>query len=327
MSGYLSYNSEKWQLLSRTKGYLHKILRISNQHADDLIGVKSELSRNFLVDDRLNEPGVIGVGIGGGVPGKRSGFLAVRIAATSREALEALPKRIHGIPVVGELASEFHTQRRCRPVHAGVSVGLASVGSLPGTLTGFVTIRGTTYALSAAHVLCPAAAGAQIDVVQPAIADNGSMAADVIGTSLYAQWQSDGIDAHVAKLNSDIEINCRLNFRYHSRRLYGSASLPVIDMPVCKIGKRTWHTNGKVTIIGLDLRVTCHDGSKMVVRNNFLVRGRGGKFSDSGDSGSLVFSKSGRRPVGMIVAGNNAESVCAPMANILSKFGAEFRVK
>lgn len=320
-------NSREERFFSWTKGYLHRILRLSQQHADDLFGVKAELSRNYLLDDRVAEQGVIAVGIGGGIPGQRSGFLAVRVATTSHEALATLPKRVHGIPVVGEVLGEFHAQRRCRPVHAGVSVGLASAAALPGTLAGFVAIRGGTYALSAAHVLCPPVAGTQIDVVQPGIADNGSMTGDVIATSKYASWEHDGIDAHVARLNPNIDVNCRLKFKYHSRRIYSPVRSPFIDMSVCKIGKRTMHTSGTVIVIGLDLKVKYRDGSRKLLRNQFLVEGRGGKFTDHGDSGSLVFSRSGRRPVGMVVAGNNVASVCAPMANILTKFNADFRFK
>lgn len=111
------------------------------------------------------------------------------------------------------------------------------------------------------------------------------------------------------------------------------------DMEVEKVGRTTGHTIGKVeseTIgpLSVSYRVTVHhnasDQSQFIgnafFEPTYLVRGLRGPFSLSGDSGSLVTTKSGdgtRHAVGLVFAGVAPDtSYIIPIRPILERFKA-----
>jgi len=93
-------------------------------------------------------------------------------------------------------------------------------------------------------------------------------------------------------------------------------------MAVQKYGRTTGHTVGRVTGINATLNVNYRTGTARFT-GQIVISGEG--FSTGGDSGSLVVTKgllmADRRPVGLLFAGSNTNTVANPIELVLDRFG------
>ncbi|MBT2623457.1 S1 family peptidase [Chryseobacterium sp. ISL-6] len=96
----------------------------------------------------------------------------------------------------------------------------------------------------------------------------------------------------------------------------------IIGEEVYKSGITTEVTTGDITSITTSLRLDNFDGTEVIATNLTMVRGRSGRFSNSGDSGSAVFTTNGSLLVGILggstVSGDQA--FVSPSDAILSKW-------
>lgn len=88
-------------------------------------------------------------------------------------------------------------------------------------------------------------------------------------------------------------------------------------MVVCKSGRTTQSRRGRIIDNSWSGWVNYGRPGRAFFRNQFVVRGIGRGFSAGGDSGSLVWRCSGRRPVGLLFAGGGGLTICNKIPYVL----------
>jgi hypothetical protein len=92
-----------------------------------------------------------------------------------------------------------------------------------------------------------------------------------------------------------------------------------IGMAVQKYGRTTGLTKGTVTAINAIVKVGYSSGTARFV-DQILITGTRGKFSNAGDSGSLIVTQSGNNPVGLLFAGGANITIANPIDAVLTTF-------
>lgn len=96
----------------------------------------------------------------------------------------------------------------------------------------------------------------------------------------------------------------------------------IIGKEVIKSGITTEITTGLITSITTSLRLDDFDGKEVIANNLIMVKGKIGRFSDSGDSGSVVFTTDDSMMIGVLggstVSGD--QTFISPIDAILSKW-------
>lgn len=220
--------------------------------------------------------------------------------------------------------------RKCvRPLVPGLSLGQVDITA--GTLGGFVTVDGALHVLSNNHVLANSDLGRLGDpVLQPGPADGGSADADRIGT--LAAWvdltatPANLVDTAIARLDEDVEVDADA---YPGGPLGPPPADPPTDPAVAKIGRTTGLTSGRVTAFEVDgLRIDYPEGT-LTFDDQIEIEGDAGSFSESGDSGSVIWTVAGRAAYALLFAGSSSGgsngaglTYANPMATVLDRLGA-----
>ncbi len=264
--------------------------------------------------------------VGAGVSMQADGSKKLLVLARDASAYQTVPKEINGmstqIEIVGVIrASAYNTRGKYRPVvPAGVSIGNGRENSA-GTIGAVVMRNGIRYLLSNNHVLARqnhARIGEQI--VQPGRADTRGIPTEAIAIlSDYKPvsfTQNNNIDAAIARYTG-----------YHSYSVVQQAFSPsqVITtakagQSVMKMGRTTGLTYGTVQSTNVTIRVE-FDGQTAIFTNQIFVKGNAGDFLQSGDSGSLLVTKDGAQPVGLLFAGGEGSAFANPIKPVLDYFG------
>lgn len=297
-----------------------------------------EYKATMVDPERLAAMGAHSAGIGRKeVGGKRTGTLALLIYVPrklprSELSSGAVPenvtllsrkeKREFRLPtdVIEAPQPEFEVdpETRIRPVPGGVSFGTPSVG---GTLGGWVWDRtdDSIVSLSNHHVLGHTAG---VDIAQQSIGDGGSLPADKIGDVKR------GIPRSKASVNT---VDCAIGDSDSSSipdpkvleigpAVY-AAEPPTLDLQVEKYGQTTRHTFGEITDV--DYETTTSSGYSFDDCIRIVAVDPSDDWSDSGDSGSLVFSTTpatgDKKPaVGLHFAGSGTAGVACKIQNVFS---------
>lgn len=210
---------------------------------------------------------------------------------------------------------------RKRPLHLGLSVGHADDGA--GTLGAFVSDnQGNVCILSNNHVLAlMGQAELEDPIYQPGRPDKQRLTAmeEIASLSNYViitKTDGDSADAAIAILDKNAQHESNrvpkgLGFPMEGRMIKEVASFKDLlellkkGTPVCKIGRTTGYTEGRIGAVALD-NMTVKTAIGNVVFNNVIeVDWESNKkaFSLPGDSGSMVFTKNGLWAVGLHFAG------------------------
>jgi hypothetical protein len=222
---------------------------------------------------------------------------------------------------------------RSRPLHLGLAVGHPDGGS--GTLGAFVETRdGKDGILSCNHVLAVSNRGDKKDkIFQPGPSEGKCLADNLVGRLLnypeLVRTSKNTTDAAVAVLEDDISHTGNRIPRGYKFANEGKKLRPpgiILDLSkgtvVCKIGRTTGFTRGRVTAIGLD-GLTVYNpsiGNLMfddVIEISWLADDD--PFSLPGDSGSLLFTEDGLMPVGLHFAGGPGKSYACDLNTILDE--------
>jgi len=218
------------------------------------------------------------------------------------------PSNLIGVPLING---------RCKPLHLGASV--AHERGSAGSLGAFVRLDdGGTGILSCVHVLAMASSkpGAQIgDPIQQPGDPDPIPESNRIGklTNCFAPFvlmQRNNLDAAIARLNNDID-HIGNQIPKHSaipESLWGkSIGQPMrteeltLGMRICKIGRTTAFTRATLNAVDFqNLEVQFSGEAPFVFSGVHEVRwDKGTIFSAFGDSGALVLSLDGLRPIGI----------------------------
>lgn len=94
---------------------------------------------------------------------------------------------------------------------------------------------------------------------------------------------------------------------------------PVINQAVAKIGRTTKRTEGYVTGIEVEIKVNYSPGRSARFRDQIMIEGANGRFSEGGDSGSLIFTNDdARNPVGLLFAGGGDYTLANKISHVLA---------
>lgn len=305
--------------------------------------------------DWMRQPEVLGTAVG--VDANGSAVLTVfidRDAANAGEVIRNLPRDLRGVGVQIELTDKFramarpgsgvsHTAKQTPPIQLGTSGGwskdLANGYCCGGTLGSLVQISGTQYILSNYHVLeadiVPGGnntvATTGDPVIQPGLIDVNCTAsnAQTVGTLVKrSSLPGSNVDCAIAQVTSGMvrTDGAILEIGTISRLTTGAA----INQAVKKSGRTTGLTRSSVTGLNATISVTydneCAGGTAFTktFTGQIVIKNRGSKFLNSGDSGSLMVEDVATNPraVGLLYAGSSVDAIANPIDEVLSFLGA-----
>lgn len=234
------------------------------------------------------------------------------------------------------------------PLELGMSIGHPDGET--GTLGAFVSIKDDVHVLSCCHVIAlngRAKAGPKGDsIYHPGAYDASILTAEhrighLANYSELVRATANQTEVAVACLDTDL-------WRYTGNTVPASCgspdagrSLTLMDDPlseldydimVCKVGRSTGYTEGRLRAIAIDgLTISFTNGRNYVFDNVIEIRSENGKqpFALSGDSGSVVYKKDGLAAFGILFAGGTrADNVqvnyCCDLKTGLDAMRAEF---
>jgi hypothetical protein len=291
-------------------------------------------------DDLISRPGVVGVDIGEKLTkGRPTGTLSIVVYVEKKKPVsqvaksQAIPTEVNGVPTdvqelivelqpaltrVEDIALQIDTGAYS-PLEGGISIGPArSVHLDPpdvpvsgdyvfsGTLGAVVKDRSSAavMALTNFHVACIDSGWHVGDImVQPSRGDGGSSPTNDFGTLTRATL-SELVDGAVITLNAGKTADASV---VDIGKVAGKA-LAAVGMAVQKRGRTTGHTFGDVASTDFTVSINYGDGLGVhVLKHQIRITpdtSRNPKFSDHGDSGSVVMDAS-RNVVGLLFAGAN----------------------
>lgn len=285
----------------------------------------------------LKLPNVVGVGIGPKMRGgMRSGETAVVVLVTRKLAQDELhaesvvPSCIEGVATdimeVGEIRFLGRTSLS-RPAYPGSSIGHFNVSA--GTFGAVVYDRKTEIPLilSNNHILANVSNGwdgrsALGDpIYQPGKYDGGTsdnvignlykfvpLAYEERGSGDIKRAAVNRVDAAVAKPVCEEMIDPGI---IDIGKIKGVAE-PEINMKVCKSGRTSGVTSGRIRVMRTTLKVDMDDNRYAVFEDQVVTDMN----SKPGDSGSLVLTEKGEA-VGLLFAGSNRSAVFSPIQTVL----------
>ncbi len=296
-------------------------------------------TQDFYTPDLLGIDGVVGTAVGLGPDGA-----PVVLVYTARPGILGLPLMLNGTPVQTQVTGEFwalgdgprakeadspidRKSRFPRPVPIGVSGGQPDVTA--GTIGARVSDGERTFALSNNHVFANRNnASPGDDILQPGRVDGGTDPANSIGT-LYKferlrfckvlTCPNNRVDAAIALTSSDNLGTSTPSDGYGEPRT--NTTTATLGQAVQKYGRTTGLTTGLVSGLNATITVNYNTGTARFIDQILITDGR---FSQGGDSGSLVVTQSkgreDRRPVGLLFAGSNTHTIANPIDLVLDLF-------
>ena len=273
----------------------------------------------------MAQGGVVGTGVGLDLRGRH----VIRVFVVKKaKGLASLPKKLDGVPVVQEVTGKIcalgDTTKRYRPAPIGVSTGHGDVTA--GTIGARVKdSQGVLYALSNNHVYANAnEASIGDNVYQPGPLDiqGDPQEADELGTLYkYVPLKFDGspnlVDAAIAATTKEKLGNATLADGYGTPT--ATTVQATVRMKVKKYGRTTSLTQGRVYAVNVTVNVDYGGGKTALFVEQIVITPR--KFSAGGDSGSLVVTKTGNHPVGLVFAGSPSVTIANPIDVVLSQLG------
>ncbi len=315
-----------------------------------LLKAQAELEKALLLDvapmalaaeagtEQYGFENVVGVGIGEKVSaGSETGEPCVTVyviaKASRREvASEAIvPASVEGVATdvvaVGELVAQPY-RGRYRPAKGGVSVGHVKITA--GTLGCSVKRGSKRFILSNNHVLANSNAAKAGDfIVQPGPYDGGKAPKDVIARlAQFVPIKFGGtavnlVDAAIATPTSSTMVSPK-NVWYGT--VSASPANPAMSMLVKKAGRTTQRTRGRINGLNATVRVNYGTSGVALFRNQIVIVSlTSAPFSQGGDSGSLIVSDTGNRPVGLLFAGSATHTIANPIKTVLSALNVQIQ--
>jgi hypothetical protein len=315
-----------------------------------LLSAHRELEKLLLLDvtsmalaaesgtDRYGFENVVGVGIGEKISGQsETGEPCVTVyviaKAPRREvAPDALvPASIDGVTTdvvaVGELVAQPY-RGRYRPAPGGVSVGHVKITA--GTLGCLVKRGSKRFILSNNHVLANSNAAKKGDrIVQPGPYDGGKASKDTIARLTafvpikFGGAAANAVDAAIAAPVSAAAVSPK-NVWYG--KVSATTVLPKVSLLVKKAGRTTQRTRGRITGINASVRVSYGLSGVALFRGQIVIVSlTNAPFSQGGDSGSLIVTDRGAKPVGLLFAGSASHTIASPIRAVLTALNVQIQ--
>jgi hypothetical protein len=246
----------------------------------------------------------------------------------------------HGNATANIVYPNDTTDAENRPVALGTSGGnnndLSGNTCCSGTLGALVSRGGNLYILSANHVLDKSDEGAVGDPIgQPGLVDtNCSGGAVVAHMSQAANLQTSNVDAAIARIVSgDVRTDgaildlgaagsTSIAAAPPSATLAHPADVLSANEGVAKSGRSTGLTCSNVSSVNTSVQVdydkSCGGVKAFTATFTNQVVINGATFSSGGDSGALIVTSDSARPLGLLYAGSDTDTVANPIQDVLA---------
>ena len=209
------------------------------------------------------------------------------------------------------------------PLQSGFSIGHIKVTA--GTLGAIVRRGGKLHVLSNSHVLAMSGkAKAGDPIVYPGVADGGAVPANLAATlTAFVPFDTSGalvnrVDAAIAEIVSDrLEA---VNLAIHKAGVPLGTAVAKRNMKLAKFGRTTGKTTGRV--IDVNFRFTLNYPGVGPV--GYIDQVLCTRYTDGGDSGSIVVDFDTGKIVGLHFAGADGGSVFNPIRPVMKALGFRF---
>lgn len=222
---------------------------------------------------------------------------------------------------VGEI-SALQTTNRHRPAFPGVSIGHHTITA--GTFGCLVEDEeGRVHILSNNHILANLNSASLGDpILQPGPADGGNRSRDTIAVlSAYMPIDFQGLNRIDAALAEPLDYSDVLPDIPHIGRVTNITN-PRLNIRVIKFGRTTGLTFGVLIARNATIKVNM-GGHNVLFEDQIVIEGDRGRFSDGGDSGSLIVDMN-RRAIGLLFAGSTTGLTFAnPIDDVLTLLSVE----
>lgn len=212
---------------------------------------------------------------------------------------------------------------KATPLQSGFSVGHIKVTA--GTLGAIVRRGGKLHVLSNSHVLAMSGkAKAGDSIVYPGVADGGAVPANLAATlTAFVPFDTSGalvnrVDAAIAEIVSErLEA---VNLAIHKAGVPLGTAVAKRNMILAKFGRTTGKTTGRV--IDVNFRFTLNYPGVGPV--GYIDQVLCTRYTDGGDSGSIVVDVDTGKIVGLHFAGADGGSVFNPIRPVMKALGFRF---
>ena len=281
---------------------------------------------------------VVGVGISDKiVEGKNTGeatvcfYVRKKLPPSQITGETALPQAISlpgdkavftDVKEIGALRLEA-VSKKTKPLQSGFSIGHPNITA--GTLGAIVKRAGKLFVLSNSHVLADSGLALIGDpIVYPGAMDGGAVPTNLVASlSAFVAFDKTGalvnrMDAAIAEIAAD-RLGA-LNLTIHKAATPLGTVKPRRDMVVAKFGRTTGKTTG--TVIDVNFRFTL--GYPGVGSVGYIDQVLCTRYTDGGDSGSIVVDTVSGKIVGLHFAGADGGSVFNPIRPVMKELGIRF---
>lgn len=267
-------------------------------------------------------------GIGIGYGGRRDAYYAdimlreeVEINLTSlAESFGVTPESFR-VRYVGEIQA-LQTTARQRPAFPGVSIGHYNIST--GTFGCLVEDETECiHILSNNHVLANSNSASLGDsILQPGAHDGGNQNRDTIAQlAAYIPIDFQGLNRVDAALAEPLNYSDVLPDIPHMGCVAGIAN-PRLNIRVLKFGRTTGLTFGILIARNATIKVNM-GGHEVLFEDQIVITGDRGRFSDRGDSGSLILDRN-RYAIGLLFAGSTTGVTFAnQIGDVLTRLSVE----
>ncbi len=330
-------------------GIPEDVLTTVNPRVREVMAVQEDVTH-----DLMSSEDILGTAVALDDDGEPSLVVYVDLDAKNLgELVRVIPHELRGERVRVEITEKIyamarkpaapsgvsHTAMQVPPIQLGTSGGwrydIANGYCCGGTLGALVWKDGQRYILSNYHVfeadtVSPSAQSGD-PVIQPGLIDvacNAKGAQDVAKLSGIKSLPGGNIDAAIAEVipgmvrtdGAILEIGA----------ISSQTTDAFFNQAVKKSGRTTGLTRSKVSGLNASVRVIydneCAGGEAFseTFTGQIIISNKGGRFLNSGDSGSLLVQDVTKNPkaVGLLFAGSSSLAVANPIDDVLSFFGA-----
>ena len=318
-------------LQSRLTPKLQSVMAVQDRHTPALMAKQDVIGTATTLDEN-GEP-------------------AIMLLVTTKEAADAAPKEIEGVPVktvltdkIIAMASVNHKTKQTPPIQLGTSGGwrydLANGYCCGGTLGSLINVGGQQRILSNYHVFesdIVSGGNGRVattgdPIVQPGLIDVNCTATSAQNVATLVKTSSlpgsnvdcssaNVISGMVSTTGSILEIGVIKS---------GTGVAASVGQAVKKSGRTTGLTRSSVSGLNATISVQyeneCAGGVAFTktFTGQILVTNRSSRFLNSGDSGSLMVQDvtSNANAVGLLFAGSSSIAVANPIGSVLSFLGA-----
>jgi hypothetical protein len=330
-----------------------QITSFTKLSADDPAVMSVMAVQNKHTGDLMKDKNVVGTATGMTTDGRLAILVFLEKSASQSKdikTISSIPDNFDGIPVIVEVTGPIkalktttvsHKTKQTPPIQLGTSGGwrydLANGYCCGGTIGSLVLKGGKQYVLSNYHVLeadivsggNSRVATAGDPVIQPGLIDVSCTAANaqnVASLSGIKSLPSSNVDAAIAEVISGM-------VRTDGSILeVGTISATTVAAYVGQKVKKSGRTSGltRTTVYALNATISvqyeneCAGGVAFTKQFTGQIVFKGGKFIQSGDSGSLAVQDVTTNPkaVGLCFAGSSTYGFGNPIGQVLSYYGA-----